>query len=781
MKYLKLNSVLKEKLFMYRSHKFILLLAISMFFIPVSFAQQALGEWKSHLPYHQCKNVVRTDTKVYCSASGGLFYYDLEDNSLNTLSKINGLSDNTVSALNYNPERSVLILAYDNANIDLVTEDGIINIPDIKKKQIPGDKSIYDIFFYDNLVFFSCGFGIVVFNLDRLEIKDTYYIGDMGESLKVNRTITDGVYIYAATDQGIRRASLDNPFLVDYNSWEIVSDIPHSDGPFEQLASYEGVLFAGYHDPSGEQDMVYYNNSSGWHVYNDFTGSVCEEIRKTGNYMIIVEDSLTNLIGENILIIKQFKTTAPSSAEIDDDLNFWIADESEGLIREVDGNKENHTPNGPYYSNVYNMASSEGIVYAVGGGITTAWNNLYKIAQLYIYNDNLWRSSLTNDYYDLIGVLADPDEPGHVFAASYGYGLIEYRNKTIVNVYNVSNSSLQSIIPGSPYVRLGGVAYDDDGNIWMTNCSVPEPISVLKKDGTWKSFKVNNLISGFPALGDLLVTQSGDVWGIIPKGNGLFVMHCNGTIDNTDDDEYKVLDVVDENGKIITNYIFSIAEDLNGNIWLGTNQGILVYYNPGSLFSEGTIYAHEIVVPRNDGTIYGDPLLLTEKVTTIEVDGANRKWLGTESGGVFLVSDDGLNQIYNFNTSNSPLISNMITDICVNDENGEVFFGTDKGIVSFRAEATGGNQYYSDIKVFPNPVRESYTGEIAISGLVANSTVKITDISGNLVFETTSLGGQAVWDGNNFFGERVATGVYLVYLSNKDGSQAAVTKILFIH
>ena len=186
-------------------------------------------------------------------------------------------------------------------------------------------------------------------------------------------------------------------------------------------------------------------------------------------------------------------------------------------------------------------------------------------------------------------------------------------------------------------------------------------------------------------------------------------------------------------------------------------------------------------MPRNDGTIYGDPLLLTEKVTTIEVDGSNRKWIGTADGGAFLVSGNGLEQIHNFNTGNSPILSNSITDICVDGKSGEVFFGTDKGIISFRGDATKGADSYSNVKVFPNPVRETYDGPIAITGLLAETTVKITDISGNLVNELQSYGGQAIWDGTNFRGDRVATGTYLIFLVNRGLTAAHVTKVLVIH
>lgn len=761
--------------------KFIPSFVLALIIMPQAFAQKALGEWSTHLPYHHCIKVVKTENKVYCSAEGGLFYYDLVDNSLVTLSKIDSLSDNGVSAMNYDQDRKLLILAYTDANLDLISASGIINIPDIMKKQILGDKSVYDVNFVDNLAYLSCGFGIVVINLDRLEIKDTYSIGDQGTTLKVNQTTTDGTYLYAASDEGIRKARLDNPLLIDYNSWEKIQDIPNSDGVFGSVAYYKGNLFAVYNDPVGEQDILYYNTGGEWREYPGFTGQLCNELRVSGDYLIIVQDTKASLVADNLLVVKEFVSKSPASADLGSNLDFWIADMSQGLVHDDNGELINYIPDGPYFSKVFRMNSADGVVYSVGGGISNNNGPLYRVADLETYSDNNWKSSLNYDFRDLVDVVIDPNEPGHLFAASFGYGLIEYRDNEVVTIYNEDNSSLQSIIPGEPHIRIGGLEIDSEGNVWMTNLGVAEAISVRKADGTWKSFVADNLISNKYTLGDIIITQTGDKWVVIPKSQGLFVMHDNGTIDNTEDDEYIALNVMDKNDKVIANQVFSIAEDQNGTIWVGTDQGILVYYSPGGLFTDGDVYAQEIIVPRNDGTDYGDPLLYTEKITTIKVDGANRKWIGTEGGGVFLVSANGKEQIYNFNVTNSPLLSNNILDITINDENGEVFFGTENGIISFKGEATGGSTYYDNIKIYPNPVRESYTGDIAISGLLTDSKVKITDVSGNLVFETTSLGGQAIWDGNNFFGERVATGIYLVFVSGEDGLKAAVAKILFIH
>jgi len=743
-------------------------------------SQIGIGEWRTHLPYQFTNIVMVSDNRAFCSSTGGLFYFDLSDNSLATLSKTDGLSDNGVQTMAWSQENQLAILAYENANLDLLMGNQIINIPDIFKKQIPGDKSIYHIYYSGDKAYLSCGFGIVVLDLRRYEITETYFIGENGSSLKINQVAGDESYLYAATDEGIKRAERNNPFLMDFNSWETLEDIPEPSAAYGAIESFNGRLFALWKDPAEENDRIYMYNGA-WSEFTSYSDKICNEIRPSGEYLIFSGEDGVQVMSDDFIFVRSYEEGRPRSATLDQEGNIWIADYGRGMVKVESDNERVFIPNGPFSTIAYDIAADAGIVYTVSGGVTQTYGNVYRAGIFQRFQEEIWRSNIKFDFQDLLALAIDPSDPNHVYAASWGFGLVEYQDREVVNIYNENNSSLQNAVPGANVVRVGGVAYDADGNLWMSNSAVSEPLSVLKKDGTWKSFRVNDMLSSYSALGPILISEEGHIWGIIPKGEGLYAINTNGTIDNTEDDEYKLVSVLDENGRVITNEVFSIAEDLNGNIWLGTNQGILVFYSPGRLFTEGSIYAQEIIVPRNDGTIFGDPLLQTQKVTAIEVDGSNRKWLGTADGGAFLVSENGLEQIYDFNTGNSPLLSNSITDICVDGKSGEVFFGTDQGIISYRAEATTGTESYSEVKVYPNPVRETYYGPIAITGLLAETTVKITDISGNLVNELQSYGGQAIWDGTNFNGKRVATGTYLIFMANRDVTAAHVTKVLFIH
>jgi hypothetical protein len=318
---------------------------------------------------------------------------------------------------------------------------------------------------------------------------------------------------------------------------------------------------------------------------------------------------------------------------------------------------------------------------------------------------------------------------------------------------------------------------DNDKNLWISGTEVPGTLKALKPDN--EGWIVNPATIDVQTAGDLIVTRSGHKWVILPRGNGLFILDDNDTPDYYDDDLFKQMYVTDPDGKVIS-FVYCLAEDHDGNIWAGTDQGPLIYYNPDKVFEE-EIKAYRIKIPRNDGSGLADLVLFTESINSIAVDGANRKWLGTASSGAYLLSSDGTRRLRNYNEQNSPILSNTIASVAVDNETGDVWFVTSKGIISVRGDATEGREEYSDIYSFPNPVREDYEGNVTVTGLMKDTQIRITDISGNLVYETVSDGGQATWDLKTYNGRRVATGVYLVFCASSDGSQAAVTKILVIN
>jgi len=749
-------------------------------------AQNRIGTWRSHLPYYNASKIILANNKVYCSTDGGLFYFNQSDNSIEKFSKENGLSDTEIFSLGYSVDLGITIIAYMNANIDLIVDNIVYNIPDIMRyTQIIGDKRIYHILVEGNYAYLSTGFGIVILNLSDREITQTCIIGPNGTQLKVNGTSISGNFIFAATDQGVFQADMGNPNinLQDYHFWNRFSDIPNYDKKFNCIQSVNGKVYVSFQSGVFGGDFIYFWDGFTWDIFTLFMSDNCNHMSEWQNNLVVSANYHVLIYPPNSGDYKIF-INSPKCAFIDGNSILWVADSEKGLVKRALNEDKLYTisPNGPTTKLVSDIAISGDILYTVPGGLNSDYNNLFRHSEVNIFRDKVWSGTKNSQYRDFYRIAIDPTNPEHYFIASWGYGLFEYRKDSLYNIYNEVNSPLQTIptpIPGD-YCRLGGLTFDKAGNLWVTNSGVARPISILKKNGEWISYGLKNLVTA-PYCGDIIETQSGIKWMILLGGRGLFAIDDNSTTDNTDDDRYLKFDVRDEFNSIITNDVFSIAEDRDGNIWLGTNKGILVYYNPAAVFDGENFYAKQILIPRNDGSGDGDALLGTESVSSIVVDGANRKWLGTKNAGVSLVSDDGIKQIYNFTAENSPLLSNSISSIAINEKTGEVFFGTDNGIISFVAEATEPAENYKSVFVYPNPVRENFTGNIVVNGLMENTLVKITDLNGNLVFETISLGGQALWDGKNFRGEKVGTGVYMVFCSNEDGTLSHVTKLLFIH
>jgi hypothetical protein len=775
--------------------KIILLYLIFFFSVSGSNAQRLQESWKYYLSFANGLKVVEAGTKIYCATEGGLFYYDRDDNSIREFCEINGLTDFGIRNINYNNEYKTLVVAYNNSNIDLVFESEVINISDIKRKQITGDKNIYNISFSGNEAFLSCGFGIVVLNLAKKEVKDTYLIGDGGSPLRVNDVEIFGPFIYAATDQGILRADRNNPNLLDYRNWEHITDIPHSGEKFSHLAIHAGFLLVNYTPDLYDRDEMYRLTGDLWERYIPRVNFI-HDVQVNNNYMVVAgrheifivdrNNRLTGIINKYNFEQEEVTSIKPRSVIITADGYLWVADNESGMVRISDNNFEQVFPEGPEDNKAFYLFSGNKDLWVAAGGRSDAWNNLWESPRFRVLRNGQWTEYSKNEYpemdgfFDILNLAVDPADPEHIYAGSWGGGLLEFYNNELLNRFTNYNSPLQTALPGQPgepYVRIGGLDFDSEGNLWITNSEVPENLLKLTPGGEWKSFTLPE-IAGTSTVGPLIVTQNDDIWIIAPRGKDAYVMDKTGARKK----RLTVTSYFNNGEKEIFNRmndIYCIAEDLDGTIWLGTSKGVAVYNNPQRIWDTEEFYAVQPSLDLKDGLYH--PLLETETVTSITVDGANRKWIGTSSSGVYLVSDDGEEEILHFTFENSPLLSDNITAVSVDQLTGEVFFGTGKGLVSYQGDAIGGKDAFANVYVYPNPVRESWDGPVIITGLMENTDVKITDITGNLVHQTTSLGGQAVWDGKNLNGNRVRTGVYLVFCTGKRGDETHIEKLLFIN
>ncbi len=760
-------------------------------------AQVPVGEWTNYQSYRSASKLVDTGKLIYCAGNGGLFTYNKTDNSVQKLSSINGLSDVGIEALGYGEENDVVLIAYKNSNIDLIFGNEIYNLSDIERKQILGNKTINKVMFSGSLAYLSCGFGIVVINTEKKEVKDTWYIAEGGSHLNVYDMISDGTYFYAATAEGIYRALASEPNLQDYANWQRLNTIPHATGNFTQIENLNGKIIACYSPASGNDELYKLDNGNWTRVFT--------EISKVYDMNVVFNDRIVISSNGDVYIFTesgnifekifqydfgdlQSKGIDPRSTLLNQDGTYWIADNQYGLVHKKGETSEKASPDGPVDNKVFSLTISEEKLWIASGGRDASWGNIYNMARFQQKNEegewSVFDQGKYSDmagFHDIVCIASDPNNPDHVFAASWGSGIFEFQGEQLLKRHNSTNSSLESALTGQDYVRVGGMTFDQNGTLWVTNGGGSNVLSSYE-NGTWKSHSIPELANKYN-LGNLIITEAGDKWIIVPRSNNLYIVKGenearqwqNNIAYFTNGSEEMYLPMRD---------VYSISLDRDGAIWVGSAGGVAVYDNPSRIWNSTeqdplAKYARQPGLEMSDGIYH--PLLASEIVTAIAVDGGNRKWCGTKANGVFLVSEDGKEELEHFTVDNSPLLSNEITSIAINNKNGEVFFGTGEGLISYMGVATEPKKAFTDVYVYPNPVRETYDGPIVVTGLMEDTDVKITDISGNLVFHGTSFGGQISWDGKTQNGNRCQTGVYLVFLNNKSGEETLVTKLLFIH
>jgi len=753
----------------------IVMLLISM----ILYGQTPVGSWSDHLAYNTTDCVAVSSDQVFASTGSSIIIYNKTFAELKKMSRIDGLAETGINTISWSEENKTLVIAYTSTNIDLLQNNMIYNIPDISRKNIPGEKKINRIRTTGKYAYLACSFGIVVVDLIKREIYDTWKPGNGSEDGEVWDIAFGNGKIYAATDNGVYSADLSNQGLSYFGNWNLVSLLPNPVAKYTLLTFSGNILYANFSDPLSGGDQVYavsdisslFLFTSG--VFNrSFDSSVTGFTISSGSSV-----KYFNPAGTLVKTISSYGWAVPNIAgAIADNSDIWIADMNSGLVRGENMSEFTAlTLPGPVSNNAFNITSLNGKTVVCGGAADASWNNLGRPLQVSIFENNNWTSLQSGTITDPMRALIDPLNSDHIFVSTWGGGLLEYKNNNLVKQYTVSNSPLQTTSPGPSNVRVCGLAMDKSENLWLTQSGVSASIKIIKSNGNWI---VNPVAIDAPVTGDIIITTKGQKWIILPRGYALFILDDNKTPDIFTDDKFKKMVVMDTENQVIS-FVYSIAEDLEGNIWVGTDQGPVIYFNPENVFNSD-LKASRIKVPRNDGTNLADYMLKTETITSIAVDGANRKWLGTASSGAYLVSADGTTQIKNFNEQNSPLLSNSIISLAVDNKTGEIWFGTSKGIQSYRGDATTGEEKFKKVYTFPNPVRADFKGNVTITGLIRDSQIRITDISGNLVYETVSDGGQATWDLTTYNGHRVATGVYLVFCASKDGSQSCVTKMLVI-
>lgn len=664
------------------SKKILILLSFLLLQVTSYRAIAAIGDWKAYMAYSEVQEIEQAGNLIFVQASNNLYVYNQNDQSIQTFSKMDYLSDCGIQHIAYNKAAKRLLIFYSNANMDLmnISNYDVQNLSDYYSASTTGDKAVNDIYMYGKYAYMSNGFGIIKVNIADGEISDTYNLG-----FNVNWCEIKDSHIYAYSQTNGQYRALLTSNLLDKNNWS-----------------------------------------------------------KVGGYVAKKQEDKSAL--------KQIISTLQ--------------------------------PGGPKYNNFYGMRFVNNLLYTCGG----LWGHLIDAGrpgtiQLLdkgnwtIYDDSI-AAKTGIKYVDVNSVDVDPLDPNHVFAGAKS-GLYEFQNGKFIKHYNSENSLITSFNnTNKNYQLITSVKFDTDGNLWMLNSQSPSNQSLIEytKDGKWVSHHKPELYN-LGSLECLMQDSRGLLW-FVNNHHELPSIYCYQA---STDQLNKYSSFVNEDGATLSPvFIRYVTEDKNQDIWIGTNIGPLLLYKK-DITSDTPIFT-QVKVPRNDGTNYADYLLSGVDISCIAIDGSNRKWFGTNGNGIYVISNDCLTQIYHFTTNNSNLLSNNIEAIAINEQTGEVFAGTDKGLCSYMSDASSPNNEMTkdNVWAYPNPVKPDYTGLISITGLSFDADIKIVTTNGILVNQGRSNGGTYTWNGKDLKGQKVASGIYMVETATSDGSKGTVCKIAII-
>ena len=743
-----------------------------------------IGYWDAFLPYNSSLGMATDGSAIYNICNQGFYVFNPSANTTETYSKVNGMSDIGMACVGYDFSTSITVLVYKNCNIDLFKNNTFYNIPDLKLKNIAGTKAVYRVYTENGIAYLSTSIGVVVIDLASHNVLQTYQFTVNGGIAPVKDFIGVGDSFYAVTGSGLYRANKNNPTLQDFAIWQLMDSNKHV---FNNIAAAGNAIFLS-------------NSSSVYKIVADtaqtvfVTDSIIEHIDSHADSLFIAM-YISNIYSGKITVMNTgtggLVDSIPCSGVPVQTIKLannqiWISDAYRGLEwRVVDSGRfqvYHDVPQGPADEFAFDIYANNGDLWIAHGGFNDKYGADYNRDGFSHLGGGQWTqyslgvNPAFDSVHDISAIVKD-EKDGTVYAGSLEDGLVIVKQGSNTLQVLKENSIFDSstVYFGYGEKQIIGAAIDASDNLWLSSYGSNDLLYVRTPlpDSSWYKFIVPGINKGGP----MVIDDNGQVWVACAYGEGVVVYNTNNTLPDPSDDTYYKLSTGVGNGNLPSNTVFCVAKDKNNNIWIGTDNGIGIVSNCYAPFTGTPPCDAQIPIVQYDQ--YAGYLFAGSNVRTIAVDGANRKWVGTDAG-VWLLSSDASQIIYRFTLDNSPLPSNHIEKITVDQVTGEVYIGTDQGVVSYRSTATDGSSSNSNVLIFPDPVPSGYEGTIAIKGLTPDADVRITDITGQLVFRTKALGGQAVWNGVDYKGHRPQSGVYLVFASSSDGSQVYSGKMVFL-
>ncbi|MGJ8743924.1 two-component regulator propeller domain-containing protein [Polaribacter sp.] len=774
--------------------KHLFTLYIFLFSLILSAQTDYSTSWEDFYSYNNVKDFVKVENIIYALADNAVFSYNTTTEEINKLSSVQGLSGETTTAIHYNQTFKRLVIGYENGLIEVVDEDNTITISsDIINFNQSGQKSINHISEFENTLYLSTPFAIVEYDIEKLEFGDTFFIETDSNSLKINKTIIFEGQIYAATEKGIFSADVTSNLLIDFNNWT-----KQFDGTFTEITIFNNQLY------TVEGSKLHAINGTSLTEIRDFSETIMA-IKPSSSYLSVILNKNAIIVDVTFNEVFKFETTTDFDFTLHtaffENNTAFLATEEFGILTTTAGNATNYTeihPQGPMSNDVFSIAAQNNSLWVVYGGYDrSSYVPTGKRQGFSNYNGTEWinnKFSLDFPFQDLVDISINPNQENSVYISSFsqtndgnllsGGGLLKVENNEISTFYHSKNSPLEDFFPTSPTnitTRISSSSFDNSGNLWVADALASTKLKKLSASGSWTSIDLSSLQTNKDQeTNNITVDNNNTVW-MGTRRNGIYLYNENGN-------RKKAFIASPNMGNLPDVNVRAIAIDGNSRVWIGTQSGLVMYSNAFGVFEDETFNANSIIIEENG---VGERLLGDQTINAIAVDGAENKWFGTGSGGVLYTNPSGQTTLANFNTQNSPIPSNRILAITVDDDLGKVYFATDKGIVAYNSNVAPFGDVLEEVYAYPNPALKNHE-TITIDGrngthLPKNTNVKILDVAGNLVYETNVVegqelqGGKVVWNKKNLAGNKVASGIYIVLLSNDDASETAVTKIAIVN
>ena len=747
-------------------------------------AQNFENNWTGYFSYASLKSISQGNDKIYAAAENSIFIYDLSTQETETISTINGLSGKEITTAYYSENYGLYVVGYKNGLIEIVIDgnENILKVVDIREKlTIPPDsKQINHFYEYNDKLYISTGYGISVYNMGALEFGDTYYIGNLGGQIAVTQTTVLGDLIYASTsNNGIKSALVNDENIIDYQQWTTSS-----------LGGYKGIQTLGTELYALNNTNILFKQDSdlGFIEIDSFSSSVIDFGAQSNILTITTENSIQafeegyNLLAE-VNNLMGYDYTLQSGFYFNN--IFYLGTSTLGMLVVPESPQEalQVLPAGPLYNQPFSIDASPGQLWVSYGDVDLTFNpfpltrkgisNFKNEAWKNIKYDSLIDQLGVNDVNDLVYVKINPENPFVTYMSSYQKGLLKLNGQEPSILYNETNSPMDIALENEDEgIRVYGADFDREQNLWFVQSKIDNGLLKLTPDGQFQTIDISNIIDAESelALSKVAVSRTGYVFfGAVENG----LIGYNPTTN-----QFNKIGEGLGSGNLPTTDIKALVFDNQNRLWIGTRKGLRVLYSVGSFFESGAETDAQPIIILEDGV--PQELLFLQSITDIEVDGSNNKWISTATSGVFYLSSNGQETLLRFTSDNSPLPSDNVLDIAIDDSSGKVYFATNDGLVAFNGTSTAARDDLENVYAFPNPVRPNFTGNVTIEGLTAKANVKITDITGNLVFETTSEGGSVQWDTTAFGKYKVASGVYLILITSDDNLQTKVAKIMII-